>query len=124
MWEKQTVFDSLSLPVALTKDRTPAEVIKLFQLLGSDAANSSGGPPQYSPRYRRRHSLSLQRRLSLGSIPEGQMVTTYSNESMESSLDRQSGAKLSFMEHGSREVEVWSREKEEDEEEKERKHRY
>lgn len=70
--------DSLSsLPVVLTKDRTPAEIIKLLRDLGSN--KSSSGSHSRNLRHRR---LSYQRRFSLGAIPEGQIVTNYSNESM------------------------------------------
>lgn len=70
-----------SLPVVLTKDRTPAEIIKLLRDLGSN--KSSSGSHSRNLRHRR---LSYQRRFSLGAIPEGQIVTNYSNESM-GSLD-------------------------------------
>lgn len=72
-----------SLPLVLTKDRTPAEIIKLLRDLGSN--KSSSGSHSRNLRHRRL-PLSYQRRFSLGAIPEGQIVTNYSNESM-ASLD-------------------------------------
>ena len=88
---KTNSLDSLSLPSALTKDRTPAEVVKLLHYLGSGKSSRSYSRSISLSFGHRRPSLSyrLKRRFSLGAIPEGQMVTNYSNESI-SSLDDQS----------------------------------
>lgn len=76
-------LDSLSLPAVLTKDKTPAEILQLLQHLGK---------PEKSYRLRRSNSFSygnkqfyrqLRRRLSLGSIPEGRIVTDYTEEQEE-----------------------------------------
>ena len=76
-------LNSLQLPLTLTKDRSPAEVIKLLQYLGSNPSDSDQGRlHSHSPRYRQR-SLFHQRRFSLGAIPEGQMVTNYSMLSLD-----------------------------------------
>ena len=106
---KTNSLNSLSLPVVLTRDRTPAEVMKLLRYLGSDQVS---GLHSHTPRFRRQHSLSFQRRFSLGAIPEGQVVTNYSNESM-ASLDEQS-ARLRFMELSPRGSTAWVEEEEEE----------
>ena len=69
-------LDALSLPNSLMKGRTPAEVVQLLRLFGNPR-----------PRPYRRMSFSqpsnksrFQRRFSLGAIPEGEIVTTYSDE--------------------------------------------
>lgn len=83
-------LDSLSLPTAMTKDRTPAEILQLLRKLGSP--RSSGGKRIY----RRSNSYSYSskqasrpvgRRLSLGSIPEGKIVTDYKEEEEEEDND-------------------------------------
>lgn len=103
MWEKEDVFtddlgfhdvgyenslSSLSLPPALTREKTPAEIMQLLRCLG-------GRPNQ--PLMHRSQSYAgvrgagsklggrFQRRFSLGAIPEGQMVTNYSDEDASSS---------------------------------------
>ena len=83
-------INSLSLPGALTKNRTVVDVMQLLRHLGS-----SGSSSQHS-RYARRRSFScgLQRRFSLGAIPEGQMVTNYSNESVASLEEKSSWLRL------------------------------
>ena len=82
--------NSLSLPGALTKNRSVAEVMKLLRHLGSSGSGSQ------TSRYTRRLSFScgLQRRFSLGAIPEGQMVTNYSNESVVSLEEKSSWLRL------------------------------
>ena len=83
-------INSLSLPPALTKNRSVAEVIKLLRDLGS-----SGSGSQHSRHSRQRSfSCGLQRRFSLGAIPEGQMVTNYSNESVASLEEKSSWLRL------------------------------
>ena len=83
-------LNALSLPNTLTKDRTPAEIIQLLRSFGG-----------LSRSYNRSNSFSLghsmvdknrsQRRFSLGAIPEGRIVTSYSEEDQSSSqlLDKQ-----------------------------------
>jgi hypothetical protein len=82
--------NSLSLPGALTKNRSVACVMKLLRHLGSSGSGS------HASRYTRRRSFScgLQRRFSLGAIPEGQMVTNYSNESVVSLEEKSSWLRL------------------------------
>ena len=70
-------LDALSLPSSLMKGRTPAEAVQLLRLFGT---------PRPRP-YKRSISFSqpsnksrFQRRFSLGAIPEGEIVTTYSDE--------------------------------------------
>lgn len=75
-------LDSLSLPTIMTKDKTPAEILQLLRKIGRP------GSPADGRRYRRSNSYSysskqtrsLSRRLSLGSIPEGKIVTDYKEE--------------------------------------------
>lgn len=82
-------LNALSLPNTLTKDKTPAEVVQLLRSLG--------GPSRYNRSNSFSHSYSLahrnrsQRRLSLGAIPEGKIVTSYSDEEQSTSqlLDSQ-----------------------------------
>lgn len=77
-------LNALSLPNTVTKDRTPAEVIQLLRSLG-------GLSKSYNRSYSFSHSFALaqrnrfQRRLSLGAIPEGQIVTSYSDEDQSTS---------------------------------------
>ena len=76
-------LNALSLPNTLTKDRTPAEVVQLLRSLG--------GPSRYyrsnsfSHAYSVAHRNKFHRRLSLGAIPEGQIVTSYSDEDQSAS---------------------------------------
>ena len=77
-------LNALSLPNTVTKDRTPAEVIQLLRSLG-------GLSKSYNRSYSFSHSFGLaqrsrfHRRLSLGAIPEGQIVTSYSDEDQSTS---------------------------------------
>ena len=83
-------LNSLSLPPILTKGRTPAEVLQLLRHLGN--------PENSKRRYRRSNSISYssrvysghyKRRLSLGSIPEGKIVTDYTEQEDDDNLDSQ-----------------------------------
>lgn len=83
-------LESLSLPAVLTKDKTPAEVLQLLQHLGS-----SGNTKR---KFSRSHSFShntnqfsghFRRRLSLGPIPEGRMVTDYTEKEEENDIESQ-----------------------------------
>ena len=103
-------LNSLQLPMTLTKDRSPAEVIKLLQYLGSSPSDSNQSRLHCrSPRYRQ-HSLFFQRRFSLGAIPEGQMLTNYTNESI-TSLDGLS-SRLKYMGLSPRGSTAWEEEDE------------
>ena len=70
-------LDALSLPSTLMKGRTPAEVVQLFRLIGSPRRSHSYGQSSSRMSFIRNR---FQRRFSLGAIPEGQMVTSYSDE--------------------------------------------
>ena len=72
-------LNALSLPCSLMKGRTPAEVVQLLRLFGSPGPKSHKHSHSYSQATSRYKSLS-QRRFSLGSIPEGKIVTSYSDE--------------------------------------------
>ena len=97
--------NSLNLwPNTLTKHHTRVELIKLLQYLGS---NSSGSKFSHK---RRRSVPTLQRRFSLGAIPEGQMVTNYSNESLTSHDEQKNRLRyIALSPRGSR---VWEEEEE------------
>ena len=70
-------LDALSLPSSLMKGRTPAEAVQLLRLFGTPRPR----PYKHSVSYFQPSNKSrFQRRFSLGAIPEGQMVTTYSDE--------------------------------------------
>lgn len=72
-------LNALSLPCSLTKERTPAEVVQLLRSFGSPGPKSYKRSHSYSQATSRYKSMS-QRRFSLGSIPEGKIVTSYSDE--------------------------------------------
>lgn len=82
--------------------------IKLLRDLGNN--KSSGG--SHSRLRHRRLSLSRQRRFSLGAIPEGQIVTNYSNESMASLDDLTTRPRL--MDLGPADSIAWEEEEEGD----------
>ena len=70
-------LDALSLPSSLMKGRTPAEVVQLLRLFG----NPRPRPHRRSMSFSQPSNKSrFQRRFSLGAIPEGEIVTTYSDE--------------------------------------------
>ena len=84
-------LDSLALPAVLTKDKTPAEILQLLRHLGSS-------DNRHGRRLRRSSSFSasnkqlhghFRRRLSLGSIPEGRVLTDYAEEEEENNIDSQ-----------------------------------
>ena len=88
---KANSLDALALPSLLTRDQTPAEVIQLLRCLGNtQSPRNHSRSRSYSSHFNRRPSLvnRLQRSFSLGAIPEGQMVTNYSNESVSSLGDK------------------------------------
>ena len=73
-------LDALALPNTLTKDKTPAEVIQILRAVGGSSSRSFKRSQSTSVR---RNSIQLgnsTRRLSLSAIPEGRMVTSYSDE--------------------------------------------
>lgn len=83
-------LESLSLPSAVTKDRTPAEVLQLLRNFGS--------PGNGRKKFRRSNSFSYSskqsagppgRRHSLGSIPEDKVVTDYEELDEEDRIDSQ-----------------------------------
>ena len=72
---------SLSLPGVLMKGKTPAEVLQLLRYLGNPDPRSLRRSRSYTHNSSR-HAMfrnKFQRRLSLGAIPEGEMVTNYSS---------------------------------------------
>lgn len=70
-------LDALSLPSSLMKGRTPAEAVQLLRLFGTPRPR----PYKRSVSYSQPSNKSrFQRRFSLGAIPEGEIVTTYSDE--------------------------------------------
>ena len=83
-------LNALSLPNTLTKDRTPAEVIQLLRSFGG-LSRSYNRSNSFSHDYSLAQRSRFQRRLSLGAIPEGQIVTNYNDEDQSSSqlLDEQ-----------------------------------
>ncbi len=83
-------LNALSLPNTLTKDRTPAEVIQLLRSFGG-LSRSYNRSNSFSHEYSIAQRSRFQRRFSLGAIPEGQIVTNYSDEDQSSSqlLDEQ-----------------------------------
>ena len=67
-------LESLALPNVVTKGKTPVEVLQLFRRLSTPSLNrSSSGKNQH-------HRARYQRRFSLGSIPEGRIVTNYAED--------------------------------------------
>ena len=105
-------FNSLSLPGALTRNRTVTEMMQLLRHLGNSGSRS------LTSCYGRRHSFScgLQRRFSLGAIPEGQMVTNYSSDSVPSLGEHSSWLRLA--EPGSSSQHLQQRDGEKEEERK------
>ena len=77
-------LNALSLPNTLTKDRTPAEVIQLLRSFGG-LSRSYNRSNSFSHDYSLAQRSRFQRRLSLGAIPEGQIVTNYNDEDQSSS---------------------------------------
>ncbi len=76
-------LDSLSLPTVLTKGRTQAELLQLLCRLGNSEDHNSRKHRRsnsFSHNSNRSFSAHFTRRLSLGSIPEGRIVTDYVNE--------------------------------------------
>ena len=74
-------LNALALPNALMKSKTPAEVLQLVRHLGNSDSRHLRRSRSYTHNSNR-HALyrnKFQRRLSLGAIPEGQMVTNYSS---------------------------------------------
>ena len=74
-------LDSLALPGVLMKGKTPAEVLQLLRYLGNSESRSLRRSRSYTHNMSR-HAMfrnKFQRRLSLGAIPEGEMVTNYSS---------------------------------------------
>lgn len=74
--------EALGLPRNVMKGRTPAEIIHLLRFLGNPGPKHYGRSPSLS-HGNSRHSFyrnKYQRRFSLGAIPEGQIVTSYSDE--------------------------------------------
>lgn len=73
-------LETLALPSAITKGKTPVEMLQLLRHLSNPSSRS----------YKRSYSLSssksqfnrahFQRRFSLGSIPEGRIVTNYDED--------------------------------------------
>lgn len=79
-------LESLSLPSVMTKDRTPAEILQLLSRLGGPGRNyRRSNSYSYSSR---QSSGTYGRRLSLGCIPEGKIVTDYKEEE-DNDLDSQ-----------------------------------
>jgi hypothetical protein len=75
-------LESLSLPTIMTKDKTPAEILQLLRKLerpGSPAQKYFRRSNSYS-HSSKQVSRAVGRRLSLGSIPEGKVVTDYKEE--------------------------------------------
>jgi len=72
-------LDSLALPNVLTKDRTQGELIKLLRTLEEPKPRTFNRSRSMISR-RNVQSGRLQRRLSLSAIPEGRIVTSYSDE--------------------------------------------
>ena len=71
-------LDALALPNTLTKDKTPAEVLQTLRAVSGSSSRSFKRSQSA-----RRNSIQLgnyNRRLSLSAIPEGRMVTSYSDE--------------------------------------------
>ena len=78
-------LDSLSLPPALTREKTPAEVMQLLRCLGGRPSHPLMHRSQsYTGARGSKVAGRFQRRFSLGAIPEGQMVTNYSDEDVSS----------------------------------------
>ena len=105
-------LESLSLPSAMTKDKTPAEILQLLR----------NNPDTNRKRFRRSNSYShmskpssmYSRRLSLNSIPEDKVVTDYSEqEDEDNNIDSQ------LLRHLERVFKGYSNEEEEEEEEEE-----
>ena len=82
-------LNALSLPNTLTKDRTPAEIVQLLRSLGSMSRYNRSN--SFSHTYSVAHRNRMQRRFSLGAIPEGKIVTSYSDDEQSTSqlLDNQ-----------------------------------
>lgn len=75
-------LDALALPNTITKDKTQSELIQLLQSLGEESSSSRSFGRSHSVILRRNsaHSIKHGRRLSLSAIPEGRIVTSYSDE--------------------------------------------
>ena len=76
-------LDALELPPALTQGKTPAEILQLLRGFGDQAGPRSSRRAQSVASGGSRNGFSKridhQRRFSLGAIPEGRMVTSYSD---------------------------------------------
>ena len=82
-------LQSLFLPAILTKSRTPAEVLQLLRHLGNSESNKRSHRRSYSVSHGiRQFSGKLRRRFSLGCIPEGRIVTDYTEDD-EDNIDSQ-----------------------------------
>ena len=116
-------LNSLALPPVLTKGRTPAEVLQIIRHL-------EGSGSKATPRTRRSHSVSgynsgrsrhFNRRLSLGSIPEGEILYNYNDGYTDADNDKVDSQVLLDLENliGS----ISGREEEEENEHQENKER-
>lgn len=72
-------LETLALP-NMIKHKTQNEVIQLLQSLGESSSKTLNRSRSVSLRRSSVQSITHQRRLSLGAIPEGKMVTSYSDE--------------------------------------------
>ena len=72
-------LETLALPNKI-KHKTQNEVIQLLQSLGESSSKNLNRSRSVSLRRSSVQSITHQRRLSLGAIPEGKMVTSYSDE--------------------------------------------
>lgn len=84
-------LESLSLPTVMTKDKTPAEILQLLRKLGSPGSGKRTYRRSNSYSYSSKQASSaVGRRLSLGSIPEGKIVTDYKEgEEEDNDIDSQ-----------------------------------
>lgn len=76
-------LDALALPDTLTRDKTPAEVIQLLRSIGGGGGTASRSFKRSQSMITKRNLIqpgNCTRRQSLSAIPEGRMVTSYSDE--------------------------------------------
>ena len=77
-------LEALALPNLITKDKTQGELIQLLQSLGEKESGPRDFTRSHSLHVRRNsaHGGTHRRMLSLGALPEGRMVTSYSDEEL------------------------------------------
>lgn len=78
-------LNALALPNTLTKDKTPAEVLQILRAVDGTGSRSFKRSQSTSLRRNSIQMGNYARRLSLTAIPEGRIVTSYSDEEQSTS---------------------------------------